>query len=29
MRNGMKQDFSWERSAEEYVKVYRKAMKKS
>jgi starch synthase len=28
MRNGMKQDFSWERSAEEYVKVYRKAMKK-
>jgi starch synthase len=28
MRNGMKQDFSWERSAKEYVKVYRKAMKK-
>jgi starch synthase len=24
---GMKQDFSWERSAKEYVKVYRKAMK--
>jgi starch synthase len=28
MRNGMEQDFSWERSAKEYVKVYRKAMKK-
>ena len=28
MRNGMKQDFSWERSAKEYVKVYRKAMRK-
>jgi starch synthase len=28
MQNGMKQDFSWERSAKEYVKVYRKAMKK-
>ena len=28
VRNGMKQDFSWERSAEEYVKVYRKAMRK-
>jgi starch synthase len=25
---GMKQDFSWERSAKEYVKVYRKAMRK-
>ena len=25
---GMKQDFSWERSAREYEKVYRKAMKK-
>jgi starch synthase len=24
----MKQDFSWERSAEEYVKVYRKALRK-
>jgi starch synthase len=29
VRNGMKQDFSWERSAKEYVKVYRKAMKKN
>lgn len=28
VRNGMQQDFSWERSAKEYVKVYRKAMKK-
>jgi starch synthase len=28
MRNGMKQDFSWEHSAKEYVKVYRKAMRK-
>jgi starch synthase len=28
MQNGMKQDFSWERSAKGYVKVYRKAMKK-
>jgi starch synthase len=28
MRNGMRQDFSWERSAKEYVKVYRKAMRK-
>ncbi len=28
MQNGMKQDFSWERSAKEYVKVYRKAMMK-
>ena len=28
MQNGMKQDFSWERSAREYVKVYRKAMRK-
>lgn len=28
VQNGMKQDFSWERSAEEYAKVYRKAMKK-
>ena len=27
-RNGMKQDFSWEHSAKEYVKVYRKAMRK-
>jgi starch synthase len=25
---GMKQDFSWQQSAREYVKVYRKAMKK-
>jgi starch synthase len=25
---GMKQDFSWERSAKEYVKVYRKALRK-
>ncbi len=29
VRNGMKQDFSWERSAREYAKVYRKAMNKS
>jgi starch synthase len=28
IQNGMKQDFSWERSAKEYVKVYRKAMRK-
>ena len=28
MQSGMKQDFSWKRSAGEYVKVYRKAMKK-
>jgi len=28
VQNGMKQDFSWERSAQEYVKVYRKAMRK-
>jgi starch synthase len=28
VRNGMKQDFSWEHSAKEYVKIYRKAMKK-
>jgi starch synthase len=28
MQNGMKQDFSWEQSAKEYVKLYRKAMKK-
>ena len=25
-RNGMNQDFSWERSAKEYLKVYRRAM---
>ncbi len=25
-RNGMKQDFSWERSAKDYLKVYRRAM---
>ncbi len=29
MQNGMKQDFSWEHSAREYVKIYRKALKKS
>jgi starch synthase len=29
MQNGMKQDLSWEHSAKEYVKIYRKAMKKS
>jgi starch synthase len=29
MQNGMKQDFSWERSAKEYVKVYRKAVRKT
>ncbi|MCK9420923.1 MAG: glycogen synthase GlgA [Nitrospirae bacterium] len=28
MRNGMRQDFSWERSAKEYVKMYQKAMRK-
>jgi starch synthase len=28
MQNGMKQDFSWEHSAQEYVKVYRKALEK-
>src|SRR3990172_10899942 len=28
MRAGMKQDFSWARSAKEYVKLYRKAMGK-
>ena len=28
MQTGMKQDFSWEHSAKEYVKVYRKAMRK-
>lgn len=29
MRQGMKLDFSWTRSAREYVKVYRKAMEKA
>ena len=29
MKAGMKQDFSWERSAKEYVKLYRKALKKN
>jgi len=28
VQNGMKQDFSWEQSAREYVKVYRKAIRK-
>lgn len=28
VRNGMRQDFSWERSAKEYIKVYRKAREK-
>ncbi len=28
MKSGMSRDFSWEHSAKEYVKVYRKAMKK-
>jgi len=28
VQQGMKQDFSWERSAKEYVTVYRKAMRK-
>ncbi len=28
MQNGMRQDFSWGRSAQEYENVYRKAMKK-
>ena len=26
MRNGMARDFSWKRSAEEYVELYRSAM---
>jgi starch synthase len=29
VRNGMNQDFSWERSAGEYVKVYRKAVRRT
>jgi starch synthase len=29
MQAGMKQDFSWERSAKEYVKLYRKALRKN
>ncbi|HLE40104.1 MAG TPA: glycogen synthase GlgA [Nitrospirota bacterium] len=29
MRAGMKQDFSWARSAKEYVKLYRKALRKT
>ena len=28
MLNGMKQDFSWEKSAKEYVRLYRRALKK-
>jgi starch synthase len=28
VQQGMKRDFSWERSAGEYVAVYRKAMRK-
>jgi starch synthase len=28
MQRGMQQDFSWEYSAKEYVKLYRKALKK-
>ncbi len=28
MRNGMRQDWSWERSAGEYIEVYRKALEK-
>ena len=28
MRSCMEQDFSWEKSAKEYEKVYRKALKK-
>jgi starch synthase len=28
MQSGMKQDFSWKLSAVEYVKVYRKALRK-
>jgi len=28
VRSGMKQDFSWEHSAREYIKVYRQAMRK-
>jgi starch synthase len=29
IKNGMTTDFSWERSAKDYVKIYRKAMKKN
>jgi glycogen synthase len=28
MKAGMKQDFSWKNSAQEYEKVYRKTMRK-
>ena len=28
VRNGMEKDFSWDRSAEAYVAVYRQAMEK-
>jgi len=28
MLNGMKQDFSWERAAREYIRLYRRALKK-
>jgi len=28
MQAGMKEDFSWKQSATEYVKVYRKALRK-
>ena len=28
MLNGMKQDFSWEKSAKSYVRLYRQALKK-
>ncbi len=28
MRNGMAKDFSWDRSARQYVELYRRAMQK-
>ena len=28
MLNGMKQDFSWDKAAKEYVRLYRRALKK-
>ena len=28
MLNGMKQDFSWDKAAKDYVRLYRQALKK-